>query len=141
MKNKPVEIIIHCSATRINAGRRYTVDQLRKDHLANGWSDIGYHYYITVDGIIHRCRPISQVGAHCLGHNNTSIGVCYEGGLDSDMHPSDTRTSAQKNSLNKLIFDLKLKYPIKHVYGHRDFAKKSCPCFDAHLEYDIKCKF
>ena len=68
---KPVEIIIHCSATRINAGMRYTVEQLRKDHLANGWSDIGYHFYITVDGVVHNCRPISKVGAHSLGHNNT----------------------------------------------------------------------
>ena len=136
MKNKPIEIIIHCSATRINGGRRYTVDDLKRDHLANGWSDIGYHFYITIDGVIHKCRPVSVVGAHCIGHNHKSIGVCYEGGLDENFLPSDTRTLVQKNSLKKLISDLKFKYPlIKNVYGHRDFAKKACPSFDATNEY------
>ena len=63
MRNNPIEIIVHCSATRINGGRRYTVDDLRRDHLANGWSDIGYHFYITVDGVIYNCRPVAVIGA------------------------------------------------------------------------------
>ena len=32
-------IVVHCSATRSN--RRYTLEQLRHDHVAvNGWRDI-----------------------------------------------------------------------------------------------------
>ena len=137
--NKPVEIIIHCSGTPVSTN--YTFEHCKKDHLSNGWSNIGYHYYITKDGHVYSGRKCSEIGAHCIGHNHTSIGICYEGGLDENFKPCDTRTLSQKASLEKLIFELKLKYPIKHIYGHRDFAKKSCPCFDAHLEYDIKCKF
>lgn len=52
-------IVVHCSATRSN--RRYTLEQLRHDHVAvNGWRDIGYHFYITLDGVVHTCRPIER---------------------------------------------------------------------------------
>ena len=44
-------IVIHCSATR--ATQRYTVDDCRRDHRARGFANIGYHYYITRDGIVH----------------------------------------------------------------------------------------
>ena len=47
----------------------------------------------------------------------------------------DTRTELQKKSLLKLIKELKTKYHNAKVYGHRDFAKKDCPSFDAKNEY------
>ena len=49
-------IVIHCSATR--ATQRYTVDDCRRDHRARGFADIGYHYYITRDGVVHAGRPL-----------------------------------------------------------------------------------
>ena len=70
-------IVVHCSATRSN--RRYPLEQLRHDHVAvNGWRDIGYHFYITLDGVVHTCRPIERMGAHARGYNAHSIGICYE---------------------------------------------------------------
>ena len=67
------EIIIHCSATR--EGQPVTVDDIRRFHvMQRGWRDIGYHYVVTLDGMVHAGRPESQVGAHCLGHNAHSIG-------------------------------------------------------------------
>ena len=74
-------IVIHCSATR--ATQRYTVDDCRRDHRARGFADIGYHYYITRDGVVHAGRPLYQVGAHATGYNSHSIGICYEGGCCS----------------------------------------------------------
>jgi N-acetylmuramoyl-L-alanine amidase len=75
-------------------------------------------------------------GAHCEGQNANSIGICYAGGLAADgKTPKDTRTVAQKAALLKLIRDLKLKYPGATVHGHREFANKACPCFDAKSEY------
>jgi hypothetical protein len=38
------EIIIHCSATRED--QQVSVDTIRDWHLAKGWNDIGYHFYI-----------------------------------------------------------------------------------------------
>ena len=129
------EIIIHCSATP--EGKDYTVEQIRQWHKQRGFSDIGYHYVIYRDGSIHSGRPIERIGAHCLKHNAHSIGVCYIGGVAKDgKTPKDTRTDAQKESLIKLIKELKTKYPKATVHGHREYANKACPCFDAKNEYE-----
>lgn len=129
------EIIVHCTATK--EGKNYTVSQIRRWHLQRGFSDIGYHFVIYLDGTIVRGRPVEQIGAHCLKHNRHSIGVCYVGGLDSTgRFAKDTRTEAQKQSLTALLSLLHVKYPQASIHGHREFANKSCPCFDVHKDYD-----
>jgi N-acetylmuramoyl-L-alanine amidase len=128
------EIIIHCSATP--EGKDYTVNDIDKWHKQRGFKCIGYHYVVYRDGTYHKGRDISEVGAHCLGHNANSIGICYIGGMDStNKNPKDTRTEAQKKTLITLIRTFKAKYPNIKVYGHRDFANKACPSFDATSEY------
>lgn len=128
------EIIVHCSATP--EGRDVTVPEIRQWHLARGFTDIGYHYVIYLDGSIHAGRPESISGAHCTGHNTHSIGVCYVGGYAKDGKTiKDTRTTAQKTSLTRLLKDLRKKYPGARIRSHRDFANKACPCFDATKEY------
>lgn len=123
------EIIVHCSATP--EGRNVTVKDIDTWHRQRGFRCIGYHYVIYLDGSVHVGRPESQVGAHCLGHNSHSIGVCYIGGVAKDgKTPKDTRTDAQKESLIKLIKELKVKYPKATVHGHREYANKACPSFD-----------
>ena len=123
-------IVIHCSATR--ATQCYTVDDCRRDHRGRGFADIGYHYYITRDGVVHAGRPLYQQGAHAVGHNAHSIGICYEGGLDARGRPADTRTPEQKETLQRLLQRLKEDYPEVNVVGHRDLpgVKKDCPCFE-----------
>jgi N-acetylmuramoyl-L-alanine amidase len=127
------KIIIHCSATP--EGREHTVADIDRWHKNNGWNEIGYHYVIYLDGSIHKGRDVEKVGAHCTGHNKNSIGICYIGGCDKDMKPKDTRTDAQKNSIIELLTRLKKWYPEAKIYGHRDFANKACPGFDATKEY------
>lgn len=128
------ELIVHCSATP--EGKDYSVDTIRQWHLQRGFSDIGYHYVIYRDGSIHIGRDESIIGAHCTGHNTNSIGVCYIGGVATDgKTPKDTRTAGQKQSLVKLLKELKVKYPQASIHGHRDFANKACPSFDATKEY------
>lgn len=126
-------IIIHCSAVRPN--QTSSVAQIDQWHKKQGWKCIGYHYVIRRDGSIEQGRPESMVGAHCLNHNQHSIGICYEGGLDANGKPADTRTEAQKRSMRTLLKQLKAKYPKALIMGHNVFADKSCPCFDAAKEY------
>ena len=123
-------IIIHCSATRTT--QNFTVEDLEACHKARGFQTIGYHYYITKDGEIYPCRPEEMPGAHAHRYNAHSISICYEGGLDSDGHPADTRTPAQKRSMVELLKSLCTDYPDAEVIGHRDlpWVRKSCPCFD-----------
>ena len=128
------EIIVHCSATP--EGKDFTVSDIKKWHLQRGFSDIGYHWVIYRDGTIVSGRPESISGAHCTGHNSISIGVCYIGGCTSDgKTPKDTRTAAQKESLIKMLKILKSRYPKASIHGHREFANKACPSFDAKKEY------
>ncbi len=128
-------VIIHCSATP--EGRNLDFEACRRDHIQHrGFKDIGYHFYVTRDGIIHWGRPVEQVGAHCKNHNRHSIGICYEGGLTADGTPQDTRTRAQKRSLRSLVRVLRSRFPRALVVGHRDLnPQKACPCFDAVKEY------
>jgi N-acetylmuramoyl-L-alanine amidase len=128
------EIIVHCAATP--EGKDFTVADIKKWHLARGFNDIGYHYVIYRDGSVHKGRNEDVVGAHCTGHNTNSIGVCYIGGVATDgKTPKDTRTAEQKSALLGVLKQLKSKYPNATIHGHRDFAAKACPSFDATTEY------
>lgn len=127
------EIIVHCSATR--EGMDFHASDIDMWHKQKGWKGIGYHYVIDLDGTVETGRPLTQTGAHCTGHNRHSIGICYIGGLDECGLPCDTRTEAQKTALLHLIRMLKELFPQAKVYGHRDFAAKACPCFDAKKEW------
>lgn len=130
------EIIVHCTGTIPSEST--TVEAVRKYHMErNGWKDIGYHYLIYLDGSIHAGRPIDQKGAHCKNHNEGTVGICYVGGLVEKNKAGDTRTPMQKIALRNLIRALKVCFPtIKKVSGHRDYANKACPCFDAKAEYN-----
>ena len=144
---KPIKIlIIHCSATR--ADRTLSVPDLETAHLRRGFRGIGYHYYIPKTGQVHNTRPEEMDGAHCRGWNQTSIGICYEGGLDCCGRPADTRTPEQRIALRQLVKKLREKYPQAQVCGHRDLSPdrngnkeiepeewiKQCPCFDVASE-------
>jgi N-acetyl-anhydromuramyl-L-alanine amidase AmpD len=124
-------IIIHCSATK--PSQNVPIETIKKWHVEErGWSDIGYHYYITRDGVLHQGRPIERPGAHAKGHNKTSIGICYEGGLDEDGNPEDNRTKEQIYTIVSLIKGLKSDYEAEKIIGHRDLPRvsKACPSFD-----------
>ena len=123
-------IIIHCTATRETLD--YTPEQLKHDHLARGFIDVGYHFYIRKDGTVTQHRRLNEVGAHCRPFNRCSIGVCYEGGLDANGKPKDTRTLKQRASLIALVLDLHRQFPKAVIRGHNEMpgaTPKACPCF------------
>ena len=129
------KIILHCAATPEQ--REVSLETIRKWHLQRGFNDIGYHFVVHIDGKISVGRDISKIGAHCSGQNKGSIGICYVGGMSKDMKKAkDTRTQAQKDSLINLMHELIYKYnKDMQIFGHRDFAPKACPSFDARKEY------
>lgn len=128
------EIIVHCAATP--EGKNFKAADIDRWHRERKMKCIGYHYVVDLDGTVEPGRPESEIGAHCLGHNQYSIGVCYVGGLAADgKTPKDTRTAAQKEALLALLKKLRAKYPKASIHGHRDFAAKACPSFDATTEY------
>ena len=121
------KIILHCTATP--EGREVTVADVTAWHKERGFRTIGYHYLVYLDGTVVRGRREEEIGAHCLGQNAGSIGVCYVGGLDSRGNPKDTRTAAQRVALRNLVEGLQRRYPQATLHGHNEFAAKACPCF------------
>ena len=126
--------MVHCSATR--SDRPYSVENL----ISNGIAKFGqpsYHYYVRRNGVIVPILSESVRGAHARGYNRCSIGVCYEGGINTRGKNDDTRTLQQKASLYELLKQLHYDYPKARIIGHRELphVAKDCPCFTASSEY------
>ncbi len=131
-RNQTNRIIWHCTATP--EGRDVTYDDLWRWHVSNnGWSHIGYHYLIQLDGTKVTCRPEEMQGAGVNGHNADSVHVCYAGGLEAGSNdPKDTRTTEQILAMKDLTLELLNKYSLspESICGHNEFAAKACPSFD-----------
>ena len=129
-------IIIHCSATY--PGQDVGVAEIDRWHRERGFDGIGYHYVVRLDGTIEEGRPYHRDGAHAQGWNHRAVGICYIGGYDAKGRPADTRTPQQRSALISLILRLKREHPtLVRILGHRDVARKECPCFDAAEEYSL----
>lgn len=139
-------LIVHCSASR--EGKEVTSESISKMHQDRKFSSykdpntgklmyVGYHYLVHLDGKIEVCRPENIRGCHVTNYNANSIGICYIGGVtdDAKLTPKDTRTDEQKASLLKLLKELKARFPEATIHGHKEFANKACPSFDAKTEY------
>ncbi|MRX40400.1 N-acetylmuramoyl-L-alanine amidase [Flavobacterium sp. LC2016-23] len=127
-------IVVHCTATSqktsISAIQSYWQKQL-------GWKMPGYHFIVKPDGEIVELLSIDKVSNGVQGFNSVSINISYIGGVDENNKPIDNRTPAQKASLLKKLKELKLKFPLAKIQGHRDFPNvhKACPSFDAITEF------
>ena len=129
-KNRPSTktLIVHCAATK--PSMNWGVREIRQSHKERGFLDIGYHFVIKRDGTLENGRDVMQVGAHTVGQNETSVGICLVGGVDDKMQPQANFTPQQMATLRKLLDELKAKFPGVAIKGHRDFAAKACPSFD-----------
>ena len=115
-------IIIHCSDSDFPA--HDDVNVIRQWHMERGFSDIGYHFFIKKDGIIYPCRPLKEMGAHCITMNMVSIGICFSG--------KERFTKDQFLSGYSLIKSLMNNYkiPKSKVLPHSYFNEnKTCPNF------------
>lgn len=99
-----------------------TPQQVHQWHLANGWTGIGYHFFVRKDGTVYRGRPEDTVGAHAGNNNYDSLGVCFEGSFDRETMPD-----AQLRAGQELVAYLKQKYGISTVQRHSDVNATGCP--------------
>ena len=159
LKHESVRLlVVHCTATKCN--RPFSVENL----IACGEAKYGqcsYHYYVRRNGDVIPLLPETVQGVHARHYNYCSLGIVYEGGLDENGQPADTRTEAQKHSLYELLKELTAEYPDARIIGHCELPKqrvpielvlnwpsrdgsrrsqlphvaKRCPCFPASLEY------
>jgi len=127
-------IVLHCSGVMPNVHQDISV--VDNYHRSKGWKGVGYHFYVRRDGTVEIGRRLEEIGAHCVGHNKYSIGICYEGGLNSAAQAEDTRTPQQVRELRKLVERMHAYFPNAIIVGHHDLnPTKPCPCFDVVGEY------
>ncbi|HRZ10701.1 MAG TPA: N-acetylmuramoyl-L-alanine amidase [Gemmatimonadales bacterium] len=112
----PPHIVVHHQA---GTGSTEAIHRL---HLANGWSGIGYHYHVRLDGSVHRGRPEWAIGAHSPKAND-SVGICFEGNYET----RKTMPARQLASGRELLTDLRRRYPKATVKRHKDFVPTACP--------------
>ncbi len=112
----PKGIILHHAA--IDA----TIESIHRYHRdENGWAGIGYHFYVTKDGVVYRGRPENWLGAHTVGLND-HLGICAEGNFEED-----SMSAVQQQAIVQLIAYLEDKYGALKVTRHRDHEATACP--------------
>ncbi len=131
-------IIIHCTA----GPKNQTTDSIKAHWKSLGWKRFGYHHLIAEDGKIENITPIEEPSNGVAGYNASSIHISYKGGV-KDGKPYDSRTDAQKASIEMLVRKYHEMFPDAKILGHRDFSPdknrdgivspnewmKACPSF------------
>lgn len=141
-KNRIRFIVIHCSATP--EGVPYTGEDIRRWHKAKGWKQVGYHWFIDLDGKLEVLQSIDdddyltglEIVNGCWGLNQSSLHVCYCGGTDADSKPKNTLNQPQRETLESLVKSIIRRYPTIKVVGHNQCihpsrTPKACPSFRA----------
>ena len=131
---KITTIVLHCSATQPH----YDVDirHVREWHVkGNKWRDVGYHYFIKLDGTIQHGRPVHVQGAGVRGHNSNTVHVCYAGGLNDDGDPHNTLNADQRAAIYQVCTSLVRVFGPLEFIGHNDLTdEKACPSFKVSTE-------
>ena len=91
-------------------------------HLGRGWSGIGYHFYVRLDGTVYAGRPLGTIGAHTAGYNSRSVGVCFEGNFELRTMPTEQLAAGRE-----LLAYLRGLYPKARVVRHKDLDATACP--------------
>lgn len=127
--DRPVDrVFIHCSGS--DNPEHDSIHVIRQWHTqappkGNGWSDVGYHFFIKKDGEIQRGRPIEVIPAAQMGHNNGTIAICCHG-LKIELF-----TEEERFSLIYLCEQINRAYNRNITFhGHNEVnPNKTCPVF------------
>lgn len=118
---------------------RYQGDIITKEqyeaHLAAGethglelpWKDVGYNLGVeNVSGTLMALpgRPIGSIGAHAIGFNDKSVGICLIGNYDIES-PSEDRLAFLASLCRQIQIEFGI--PNDQVIGHRETYGKLTP--------------
>ncbi len=80
-------------------------------HRYKNFAGVGYHLFVSDSSKIYQSRPFNLEGAHALGFNTNSIGLCFytENGDISEKI---------KNSVKKMIRNVKSRHPEIRTISH-----------------------
>jgi N-acetylmuramoyl-L-alanine amidase len=138
MRTQTDYIVIHCAATPPTMD--VDISTIAEWHKARGFQTVGYHFFIKRDGTRQKGREINEIGAHVVGYNHNSVGVCMAGGVAADAKtPEANFTESQWTTLYLTLKELHEQYPKAVIVGHHDLnPDKACPSFDVSQYVDDK---
>jgi|Deesub1362A_J573_1020465.scaffolds.fasta_scaffold08563_2 N-acetyl-anhydromuramyl-L-alanine amidase AmpD len=116
---KITKIYIHHSALPPEVG----VEGIRKLHKSKGFKEVGYHFVIDSQGVIHLTRKIEEIGAHVKGDNECSIGICLCGNFETTL-PKEVQVESLKTLIKRLI----KKLGRLEIQGHKEYEKSDTLC-------------
>jgi N-acetyl-anhydromuramyl-L-alanine amidase AmpD len=116
-------VFLHCSASDNPA--HDDVEVMRDWHVnGNGWSDVGYHFFVKKDGTVQAGRPLSRTPAAQARHNAGTIAICCHGLAEEKF------TQTQYEAVIALCKEIDEAYAHEITFhGHREVSAKSCPVF------------
>ena len=92
-ENNPQSIILHSTYLYPE------FQDLLNFHKSLGWAGVGYHFFVSKKGDIYQARPLNLEGAHSLGFNTSSIGLCFN---SPNGNPTDKVVSNVKQLIDRL---------------------------------------
>ena len=96
--------------------------------LEKPWADVSYQFGVeNINGKLEVLtgRAIGEIGAHAIGFNDKSIGICLIGNYDLDS-PSEDRLFTVASLCRQM--QLEFGIPRDQVLGHREtFVKRGVP--------------
>ena len=128
-RRKIHRIFIHCSAS--DYAQHDNIATMKQWHLARGFSDVGYHFFIQKNGTLEYGRDIEKTPAAQKGHNLNTLAICLHGLKEEKF------TKAQFDTLRKLAEQIEHNYENISFHGHCEVSSKACPVFDYRKVLDL----
>jgi hypothetical protein len=115
-------ITIHHTASSIV----YTADgvrELQAEQITKSKADLAYEFVIDGNGLVYEGRPLGIEGEHAELFNAGNLGIVLTGDFESRWQNGyvgfDRPTTAQLQSLNRLVDVLAHRFGIRSVWTHK----------------------
>ncbi|MBR9706221.1 N-acetylmuramoyl-L-alanine amidase [Candidatus Pacearchaeota archaeon] len=118
-KNKPEYLVLHSTY------KYPAFEDLFACHKGLGWNGVGYHLYVDKTANVSQTRPFNVEGAHTLGLNTKSIGLCYYSDNGKVSPNNVVRMQQSIEFLKNLYPNIKMKSHTQAQVDHiNDLAQK-----------------
>lgn len=88
------------------------------------WPGLGFHYFVTTDGIIQQTNALTTISWHSKEGDATGIGICLAGNFNETVPPA-VQIRAAAHLCAYLLQELKLGS--EAIKSHKDYADIDCP--------------
>jgi hypothetical protein len=114
-------IIIHHTAIPPTVGaERIAIHRVDKQ----GWPGIGYHYFITGEGVIQQTNELTTQSTHAGSYDPVAIGICFAGDFTNTI-PTRAQLDAGAQLIAWLLSQFGLT--IEAVSGYKELVVTQSP--------------